>query len=342
MIQIDHDRARKVFDTLIQVLRGHHYPFEDGINVPQQESNMPRRLEQGSRAHALFLFWVCYYMRGAIKSDVAFIAMSKLYDADPNFFEPRLVRQRTIRGIQRSLSSVRLNFGITQVPHFLRRNAEKLHRHWQSNPLELFRRAKSYDELVALMKHGGRQSITQFLSAPQGFYGFREKMVSMLAYFLQDAGLIKDSKFPVPVDFHVLRMLFSNEILVSNVGVIQPALASVWAREVTEWYCHEADITMRELCNALWIYSRQVCSHAPANGSQIGSYHGRKTQVEPEDLHWGRGQKDRHGRSCKFCPLVMTCRYGIPSGDYYQKGVIKLRDRDQRVPAQRDLAFLIG
>ncbi len=112
---------------------------------------------------------------------------------------------------------------------------------------------------------------------PHGFMFFREKMVAMIAYFLMDAKLVPMFYAPVPVDFHILRLLTSNQILrvrgmnaKQAVGVdFMTAETQRLAREVTEWYCRNSKISPIALTDCLWLLSRSFCRDNPGNSGYV-------------------------------------------------------------------------
>lgn len=299
------DRAHQVFDALIDQKRRGIHPF-DHSNPPQVDENMPENLNRETQKveHALFLWTSCYYMRGGIDSEVAFRRLTLIYERKPYLFSPawmstevdldivngevsyghelieRLKTHDVYKELSAELKGHGLGFGLEDNTRFWILNAIKLHKFWHGNPAELFHWITDYDDLVDKIANKRKFS----LKSPHGFLGFQEKMVSMIAYFLAATNVVDRHTIPVPVDFHVLRMLLSTEIIVpkwkvkKEGSIFSPRLLEI-AREVTEYYCHERRIEMIELCDALWLFSRAMCSWHPDNiSSTPDKSHKRKQE----------------------------------------------------------------
>ncbi|MES3005413.1 MAG: hypothetical protein V4664_00510 [Patescibacteria group bacterium] len=388
-------RACEVFDKLIGQLRGGEHPF-DHSKAPQIDENMPANLslakdrgEGDRKKHALFLWMSCYYMRGGIDSEVAFRRLTLIHERKPYLFDPawikkhvakkiaggqvpyskRLVRHlkrhAVYKELSRELSAHGLGFSLHDNTRFWILNAVKMENFWHGDPRELFHWVVSYDDLVGNIANKKKFS----MNAHGGFLGFQEKMVSMISYFLASTDLVDRHTIPVPVDFHVLRMLLANEIIVPHwkvkpgKSIFSPKLLEV-AREVTHRYCQERRVEMIELCDALWLFSRSMCSWHPDNISKTPdkSYQrkqqqklrmnplrvleltsvGRPTEALSPDKEVGLGRKSRvvhtppvwtssqlaaYDRSCRMCKLEKTCKRAIPAAPYYLSGQVHLRNR---------------
>ncbi|MDD5318279.1 MAG: hypothetical protein PHF79_00445 [Candidatus Pacebacteria bacterium] len=386
---IDWKRAFAVFDRLIARLRVKQHPF-DHSTPPQIRQNMPDNLIFGGSEHAVFLWTVCYYMRGGIDSKVAVQQLTLIHERKPYLFVPGylvkkirnlalkngeipygpklialLTKEKVYQELRSELQAHGLGFSHEENARFWILNAIKLHKFWQSDPRRLFDQVNSFDDLVDRIANSGKFK----LSSPNGFLGFQHKMVSMITYFLAETNLVDRHTIPVPVDFHVLRMLLSNEIIKPNwnmqVGdnVFSPQLLST-AREAAQSYCEQSKIDMVELCDALWLFSRAMCSWHPDNESQTPDKSekrkeqqklrtNRKKQLghkpRPEDglalfenatkspgrksrvLHvaptWGEAQLAAYDRSCRMCPVADSCKFAVPSAPYYLGGQLRLRYR---------------
>lgn len=286
------ERAKIVFDRLIAHMNAGEYPFNHSI-VPQIRENMPENLPEGGREHALYLWATCYYMRGGIDSVVAFQRLTLIYERKPYLFNPEwfeeqfgnepFVTQQWKYGkelkrklaehvayveLRTELNAHGLGFSLEENTRMWVLNAIKLKRFWKCDPRIIFAKAKTYEDLIRMIANVEGFS----LHSENGFLGFQHKMVSMIAYFLGDAKLIDLSVIPVPVDFHVLRMLVSNGIIrpgwrAGGDSIFSQELLRV-ARDITEDYCKKEGRDMIELCNSLWLFSRAMCSWHPDNNSE--------------------------------------------------------------------------
>ncbi len=330
-IFVDKERAVVIFDRLRALYLSKEYPFNQPLATsPTIPENLPQSLETGTREHALFLFMLCYWMRGGIKSHTATKQLSRLYEADPDIFLPESVHRLAENRLAVGFRSVGLGFNADEIAGIWLGNLIKIANEWEGDPRTLFAGISTYEEgCERIQNKGGR-----------GFRGFQEKMVSMLTYFYMDAGIVDRWHFPIPVDFHVLRIVFAHEIIIVAPGeangngfYTKPVLAAV--RNLCHQYCVEHSVDPIELCVAVWLYSGLMCNQHPGNKSIVGGRHGRKTELWPI-ARWTLAQTRTYERTCAVCPIRQTCRWCVPSAEYYIRGQLVLREeRDE--PSQLPL-----
>ncbi len=327
---INWDLAESVFGTLLQALKEGRYPY-NVVKPPQRPENMPNNLVWGSVEHARFLFCVCYYMRGGIESETAILALARLYANKPEIFVPKSFAQllepdNEASKISELLAQYGLNYNATHIGRYWIHNFIKLERGWQGNPANLFTGVSGYDEICRRVinkrdKEKGSQK-------NHGFYGFREKMVSMIIHFLMDAEIIQPFVFPVPVDFHVLRVLVANELLVVNGSQAGDDLYTndlqAAARRLTDTYCRQHAVDALRLGDALWLLSGSLCHLHPGNQMKVGDRNGRQTELTRLRVVWNKSQTERFLRSCHLCPITGSCRHNIASAPYYVQGKLKI------------------
>lgn len=340
-VTLDYDRADFIFGILYDACENKKHPFENNL-LPQRRENIPSSIDWGSRDHALFLFTLCYYMRGQIKSETATLKLKKIWEDNPDYFDPDFLKfseeETSSKIIEDKLFYNGLGFGSKNIAPQWYKNKLKLANHWQSDPRNLFSGVDSYDSALKVLANKG----TWKAEKPNGFYGFQEKMVSMLIYFYVEAGIIQPLKFPPPVDFHILRVLFSNEVL--KVDSFKPGMEFYYnksadmAREVTSWWLNKYSKDPIVLSSALWLLSRDSCEKSPGNSSSRGEYNGRKTKVSTSKSSLGKKIKGFEV-SCFRCPLKDSCKYDIPSAIYYTKGKLGIRGLRQRVYPVQIKAF---
>ena len=158
------------------------------------------------------------------------------------------------------------------------------------------------------------------------------------------AGIVDPWHFPIPVDFHVLRMVFSDEIVIAEVRdanangfYTKEVLQAV--RDLFMWYCKEYAADPITLCDSIWLYSRMMCNNHPGNISIIGKRRGRKTVIYPAKK-WSNAQTRTFEKTCGICSLQNSCRWCVPSAEYYIRGRLVLRER-RDTPLQPRLVPLI-
>lgn len=327
---IDEKKRDAIFERLLQALKKKEYPYNIAL-LPQRKENLPDTILYGSREHALFLFAACFWMRGT-RSETAFRGLRIIYEKYPGLFLPEGYPSNGkgndgMAEIIHHVLSNRANpqalaFKSEEISRFWPLNFAKLHRFWGSDPTNLLRGTHDYHEYYHRMVNGGNISPDN----PNGFWGFREKMASMFAYFIADAGMVDPSLFPVPVDFHVLRVLVSHQILVSDNPLetnfrTEAALQQV--RNTVVDYCDKYGESPLALSDALWLLSMLICANNPENAAQRGKYRARKTKIVHKSARWAEQRTLRaYMSSCGSCPA--PCVYNISSAEYYLKGRLKI------------------
>ena len=344
-IRIDYDRAESLFGTLIRARANQEYPYNVS-KPPQQPENLPENIFGDEIALARFLFITCYYMRGGIESDTAFLALTRLYKYHPRLFDPNTFTQTgqadcledyTAERIVHILQAHNLAYSAEQISKQWVFNATKLALHWEGNPIKLFadiEGVEGYKILCDRIIH--RSSKPNQVRFPHGFSGFQEKMASMLAYFFMDCKLVPSEAFPVPVDFHVMRLLAAHEVLSNDAvplgdNLLTPEFQAA-ARELTSGYCVANDLDIVDLSDALWLFSRAMCYNNPGNIVAVKKRDGRKSELVPPVINWNKTQLKKYWGACGRCPVQDTCNFDVPSGYYYVLGLLIRLARRQKPP----------
>ncbi|MFA5270135.1 MAG: hypothetical protein WC400_00760 [Patescibacteria group bacterium] len=350
----DHPRVEQVLDSLMIAQREGCWPY--GIaQQPHTEKNMPKTLKgmgQGKeKAEARFFMAICFYMLGGVESDTAFIAVSLIFDLYPHIFLTDFAslsnyERDCLQGeIEKILTEAGINRRSREVAKQWVYNFTKLDRYWGGDPRNLFKGKPNFDVLCQRLMRGHKFRE----DSPNGFYGFREKMVAMLAFFLMDRGLIPYYHLPVPVDFHVLRIttacrLVKVEIIEYDDDVEETSMVNLYRaaylgaiRKLTYEYCVEHDASALRLCDCFWLLSRTGCRRHPDNSSRrVGGHHGRKTVVAPIQYEWSEARVRSYRRTCGECPINKFCDQAVPARLYYDKGQLMARG-DRSKPSQLGL-----
>lgn len=345
-IKINKERAFKVFDILINVYRKRLIPF-DAIERPQDSQFLPKNLVFGSREHALYLFFICLYMRGRIKSQQAFEAFKNLYTHHPELFNPKIIQSNPAyyhKKLQEQLKKGRLGFAVTDNAKFWIKNSGELYTYWNGDPRNLFKclnnnnreTSKAYKLIcqnIIRRKVEKNQNMLAFYDTTtyqgfRGFYGFQHKMVSMLSYFYDDAGIIPSFLYPSPIDYHVSRLLIMQGIIkvrgIKNgiqVSTILPA-----ARKITFDYCSKQNVKAVELSDVLWLYSQLMCNKSP-DASRFSKLQeiGRKSKIIiAKTIKWNKKNMDNYFDSCHLCVINTSCEGYISQIPYYTNSELKL------------------
>lgn len=313
--QLDH-----IVDTLLNAREANKFPYNlDAAMLPQDPRNMPPSLVRGGAMHANFLFATCYYMRGGIKSTAAFSGLSRMFETSPELFDPNTVKYTTTDTVKEALQSVGLTFQAKNISQYWVQNARKLSKVYGGDARNTLLGTTKYSELLhRIQNKNGR-----------GFLGFQEKMTSMLAYYLMADDLVPYFDFPLPVDFHVLRVSAETGIIrvenTSDDGNIYYPETLDMLRSMYHDYSTTHNINQLDVCNAVWSLSSAICGKQPGNTAYEpkGRFNrdGRSTPVEFSQIDVNNPlQQRQYERTCELCPIEPDCDMDYPSKFYYVQG----------------------
>lgn len=329
-ITINQDRVDQVLGRLMWQYKGEQFPYNlDSTRVPQDPRHMPEHFVRGDLDKAMFLWTVCYYMRGGTRSVEAVKRLTPLYNERYELFDCSVAANVDPEVIANELTKKGLGFQ-EKVSNAWVENAKRMQEQWGGDPRNIFDGVTTYDESLARVmndKNGG------------GFIGFKEKMTSMIIYYLTDAELIEEFPFPVPVDIHVMRVSIANELITFaddafGVNLYTPQVTQV-LRKVYLDYAVQNNVDSRELSNAVWLLSEALCGKHPGNQTlePLGrkAREGRKTYLVPKPVDpTDPAQQRAYEASCRHCPIESTCDYTLPGKPYYIGGVLFKRGYRQR------------
>jgi hypothetical protein len=353
----DYKRARDgVFPSLLNARKEKRDPFADPL---VQDAQYLPGFTWGSLVHAIFLFLLEIYMKGGITSTTAIQQMTKLYNRHPELFDPNNFLNSSPGNEDEMMEKVSLALGNNGLGSNIEdstktwvRNMHKLARHWGGNPLLLFEEVnlkaektwksyrianKVYNNLCKKLMRKPSWSEEYFADNPFGFYGFQHKMVSMILYFYIHAGMVKPCAYPVPVDFHILRVLTSSGILripglESGSECYRESLLP-YARKVTLRYVVDTGVASEHLADVLWLLSRSFCRRHPGNKSSVDKVRrGRRREITELPVVWTETAVRTYDRTCGRCPIENLCEWNIPSSNYYVKGKIRWRSERAKPP----------
>lgn len=322
------DKLDTITEVLLEARAAHEFPYTlEAANLPQDEHNMPPELPRGGQEHANFLWATCYYMRGGIKSTAAFAGLSEVYAEEPELFDPVIAMHDDPKRIQELLKSHGLAFSSSTIGPAWVENARRMTELYDGDPRNIFQYANRYEDVLFKIKNNGRG---------KGFIGFQEKMVSMITYYLMDSELIPYFDFPLPVDFHVLRVSAANEIItfenVPDSGDIYDERTLGMLRNMYHDFSVTHGVSQLDVCNAVWSLSSAICGSQPGNimlePGDRNKREGRSTHIVPLPIDLNSpSQIAMYERSCRLCPIQRTCKHNMPSKLYYVRGQAILSDR---------------
>lgn len=339
-VVVNPDRVHKVLSALMEAYEENEFPYNlDAVRLPHDPRHMPQNLPYGGSEHAMFLWNLCYYMRGGIKSVEAVKRLAKVYEAAPELFDSEFaagLKPELVSGI---LKDFGLGFQETVSKQWVE-NSRKLLEDWGGDPRLIFEGVGTYDEALSRIRNDGRGG---------GFSGFQEKMTSMITYYLMDEDLIEPFIFPIPVDLHVMRVSIANR-MVEFPGVpdgtnlyTDELLATL--RKLYYDYAVEHGVNPLRLCDAVWLLSESQCGKHPGNVTlePMGRKHrkGRSTVLVPQTVDPANpNQQAAYESSCRQCPVESSCAYTLPGKPYYIQGVLYIRgDRYRFLPPAQGKLF---
>lgn len=337
-IVVNKGHAFRVIDKIMEAYRTDQPPYNrEETRLPQDPRHMPERLSFGGIEHAMFLFNICNYMRGGTGSITAVKCMAGVYDEWPELFDCRVAVDADSQDIVDILTRNGLGFQ-KRVARDLRENSRRLLERYDGDPRKIFDGVTSYEESLERVMNDGRGN---------GFIGFKEKMTSMLTYYLVDAGLIEQFDFPAPIDLHFMRVSLANKMMSFPNA---PYGTNLYTDEVTAAlrklyfdYVVEKQVDPIAVTDAVWMLSESSCGSHPGNSTlePLGRRrrNGRKTYLIPGVVDPSSpAQQAVYTATCGICPVEDSCEYNIPGMHYYVGGSIIIRGKRMRFPVSQRIA----
>lgn len=313
-VEADRERAVVVFGHLLKAFRHQHFPF-DRIQKELPQNHLPVGVTTDPALHARFLFFVCHLMRGRIRSDLAVTELSRIWSRHPELFMPETASRMSAREIMAILNGEKKLVPSIETPTFWVINSEKLLWHG-GDPRALFSGVTTGSEARQRIANTKRKVYTIDPSRA-GFMGFQEKMVSMLAYFLMAAELIKPFVIAPAVDFHLMRVMINTGVLRVPPSFKSPRRIAIAGTELLEWYCAAHKVHPVTIGDAMWVLSRALCARSPG--------------IDPV---WDEQGISRYQRTCGRCSVRDHCTNFVPASEYYRRGmpgarIIAVRQRSE-------------
>lgn len=340
---VNDEQGFYVFDVLLERWQAtpKKFPYDQrGAVIPQNV--IPESLRQDREALFNFYFYICLYMRGGIESLQAFKALLRLHRDQPELFDPVIAQNLPFEEVHAHIKNY-IGWDAKAVARFWIENSRRLVRNWNGQASNIFSDLRDYDEALRRIRNKRTKKEWRESCAVddrgEGFMGFQPKMVSMLVYFVDWEGLLKEQFiYPTPADFHNFRLALAHRILVlepepENLRSTEH-ISKPW-RDLTVRYlqARKGKVTPVQLADCIWLFSLESCGNSP-----LTDYHERVDKnghgmFEREDLPHSTAPdflsprfRKRLQRTCLACPILDSCELAIPAGPYYQ------RRGDRKVP----------
>jgi hypothetical protein len=316
-IEVDRDRAVEVLGVLRELRRQKYYPFDRSV-LPQTLT--PASIQNNRPLHSSFLFYACHYMRGGIESEQVFRALFVIHAKYPWMFEPGVVAEKSHEEIKAVLKN-HIGWDAETASKYWWLNSQLLVKHWGGEVLNVIRGLHSYEEGKRRIRNKRSEELYSLDSTEFGFYGFQEKMVSMIIYFWDWAGLLeKKFLYAPPVDFHHCRLMLGLEIVkVSNLnrgGLRYVEKLQEPIRNLLLWYCRRYKADPKEIADVLWLHSKDLCGISPVTTTWEDKENPFEFDIATR-AQILKGQKKKIIQTCGVCAVRHFCNYAIPAGPYY-------------------------
>lgn len=262
-VMIDEKRAKEVIFELLNACQKNWFK----LDILPQHKYFPNKLVKGSNGHALWLWFVALLMRGKLNSDTIF---SRVHDNfDINFFTPQDIPDIADQTLLYFLQKIIQKYHLIEFVKAWQKNAEQLE-YFGWSPIELFANVKTFDDALNILLNNG-------------FVGWREKIISLLCLWYEEAKIIQPIYGPPPVDFHALRIFAATGVLIIPAGSVGYKKGVDAVYEFLKKFCPKEKILAQDISAMLWLLSRKCCKK----------------------------------QTCHLCPVEKFCAYFIPSSAYY-------------------------
>lgn len=327
---IDFERAVEITSLAVRHYQNRSGPYGRGWQLPEDAAlDLPEAIRQDPVQMARFWFWSCMFMRGRIKSKHAITRLARLYTQEAAAGRPDLLDPDVGRYLRPDyINQVLAKYALSRYGSGWVRNAELLVGQYGGNPTRIF------DGLISSgnpFEAACRRLCNRPGSVGGGFWGFQKKMASMLIYYLEVAQLIDPFPFPPPVDFHHVRIALSTGIIDLHGHVLQTVDELEYGllddlRRVYLVISQESGTPTVMLAQAIWLLSSYLCTETPGNAlTERGAYDARQTKLIYQLPDWSKASPaaiNSYLRSCGTCPLEHLCQLWVPSGQWYDHGVV--------------------
>lgn len=354
-IVFDEKQALAVFQILDREWKANRGVFAN-IVLPQDRLRLPADDQQKVN----FLFYAALFMRGGIISEDPFRWVCALYDERPEYYDPMfivknglapddiknafvaitpriLAQNGFVKGRKENGSGNPFAYKIDQHTKAWIANSQFFVKKFDGNILNIFDGVGDFEEAFARVNRKD-----QWKPDGQGILGMRRKIFSLYTIWLQEKNLIPLFPTPIPVDFHALRILWTNNIF--SLPDLPPfkingrhpksyaGKTAIQTREqlidaITKWsqiFLSENRISHLAINPALWVLSRDLCANHFQNSTTMeGAVLREPEQIRSRQISWPRSYND----PCSICPIEHYCSGVSPSAPYYHWGILMRMDR---------------
>lgn len=248
------------------------------------KKRFPKKVERGSRKHQIFLFFatlITYHSQ----SEQGFQQAVALYDSCNRLFTPG-IRKMKLEQVQSALGWA----------GFIYPNEGG--RRWKESGHSLF---ELFDgDPLRIFQQGTIESILDSKKENQLLIGYGPKLLSLLAIFYEELGLIDHVEGSFPADIHVQAQCIANGIVDFEEGdvVVRTTEPAEFIRKGLVAFCQAHGISPFKLSHAMWFLGNRLC--------------------------WNCNRRNRE-QTAALCPIKQFCQGRIDTELYNRKGLWNLQ-----------------
>jgi len=246
------------------------------VNAPQWVF-FPEGVEKGSLLHQIWLFFAAMTDRRESSNQV-YESHTRLWKKSRELYSEKAI-QMSYKQIAGLLAGEKVG-SPRQSAGYWSRSAKTLFERFGGDPVSMYRVFNSVDHILAYKDNGEGNLLP----------GFGSKILSLLALFYTELGLMDMPPDAFPVDVHIQRLAISTGIITGNGRVLNEEVE----REVRPLFCEicaEEKWERFDLSHAGWLLGSKGC-----NGCH------RRTEMR------------------FFCPVYEECTGSISTKTYFRQG----------------------
>jgi len=347
--------TKNVIDVIVPLLQNHDFPYNQRRFVlPEDPEHMPRTPFKDDKEEANFFLTACLWMRRT-DSNKAMRDLGKAFDdtrsmeRDP--FAPEIVAAMTpeeVAGIFGNYPQLRML--ASNAPGLIH-NMRYIISRFDGDIRNAYTGTEDFDEIVLRLKNDPHQE-NPALVQPEfgnGLYGFAEKMVSMLTYYLMETKKIAPIDYPPPIDQHFAKLTAgTNSVTIHedfrDENYMTECLQGI-ARNLYYDLSIKHGIPVNDIAKAFWLLGSKNCSLSPATFTRVITRNGRASEFGEYEHDFDRNGFDTVSMyaTCLSCPLhnAELCTSTSRGKENHLKGRLVLLDRAS-LPNPADHALFGG
>lgn len=247
-IIVDEERARVVIGNLYEsyVHNRGLFRYVGRETDAVQRRFIPKGMKPGSEAHCCWLFFATMTDRRE-ESERVYESHTRLAISCPKLYTDAVIRMNP-QSIAERLSAEKVG-SPGQSARYWPRCAATLFDYFSGDPLALYQ-----------MEGGLINDVLRFKPSREGdrLPGFGPKILSLLALYYEELGLMRMPEDAFPVDVHVQRFVISTGIVRTTGTALNEEIEKV-VRPLLCRICREEGISALELSHAIWFLGNRCC-----------------------------------------------------------------------------------